>query len=152
MRDQIIWTQAQYAVLHEELANRPCAIQVDGDAMTWIPPFPATFRFPHGTCSRESLDAVADAGLAAIQWSVAIDDLSRTQTASEIAGRILREAKPGAIVMAHANGRGWNTAEGLALAIPELQKKGYRFVTVSELLDAGTPLTAQNCDDLKSGD
>jgi hypothetical protein len=54
-------------------------------------------------------------------------------------------AQPGAIVVAHANGRGRNTAAALALALPKLKEQGYEFVTVSELLAAGKPVIAAKC-------
>ena len=58
----------------------------------------------------------------------------------------------GAIVVAHANGRGWHTAEALPLFIPQLQAEGYRFVTVSELLAAGRPVSAKECYEVRPGD
>ena len=47
--------------------------------------------------------------------------------------------------MAHANGRGRNTAAALAIALPKLKEQGYSFVTVSELLKAGKPVIATRC-------
>ena len=58
---------------------------------------------------------------------------------------ILGKVHPGAIIVAHANGRGWHTAEALAIAIPKLKEEGYGFVTVSELLAAGKPVIADKC-------
>jgi hypothetical protein len=62
-----------------------------------------------------------------------------------IANTILTKAHPGAIVVAHANGRGRNTAAALAIAVPKLREQGYSFVTVSELLTAGKPVIATRC-------
>jgi peptidoglycan/xylan/chitin deacetylase (PgdA/CDA1 family) len=48
---------------------------------------------------------------------------------------ILRNARPGAIVILHdGGGRGQRTAQVLATVLPELQKRGYRVVPLSELL------------------
>jgi hypothetical protein len=55
------------------------------------------------------------------------------------------QGAPGAIIVAHANGRGWHTADALALAIPKLKEEGYSFVTVSELLKAGKPVITASC-------
>ena len=48
---------------------------------------------------------------------------------------ILRNAKPGAIIVLHDGGsRGRRTAQVLAAVLPELRKRGYRVVSLSELL------------------
>lgn len=154
MRDQILWTQAQYAILRSELENKSCVAAVGQGEMKRIPRYPRLFRFPYGTCSRESLDALANSGLAAIQWSIVTGDPARGQTAGAIANQILRgvEQHRGAIVIAHANGRGWNTAGALPQVIPVLLSRGYRFVTVSELLAAGQPIATETCYEVTPGD
>jgi len=40
----------------------------------------------------------------------------------------------GSIIIMHANGRGWHTAEALPQMIEYLQRNGYTLVTVSQLL------------------
>ena len=40
----------------------------------------------------------------------------------------------GSIIIMHANGRGWHTAEALPQMIEYLQSQGYIMVTVSQLL------------------
>ena len=81
----------------------------------------------------------------AIQWDVITGDPDPRRSAKAIAATILGKVHPGAIVVAHANGRGRNTADVLALAIPKLKEEGYGFVTVSELLAAGKSVIAQSC-------
>ena len=54
--------------------------------------------------------------------------------------------------MAHANGRGRNTAAALAIALPKLKEQGYSFVTVSELLKAGKSVIAARCYQINPGD
>jgi peptidoglycan/xylan/chitin deacetylase (PgdA/CDA1 family) len=154
MREQILWTQAEYHLLRDQLAARQCAQAAGSEALARIPRYPTSFRFPFGTCRDESLAAVADAGLAAIQWSIVTGDPARAQTAERIVQGVLAGAsgQRGAIVVAHANGRGWHTTEALARLIPMLRKRGYRFVRVSELLAAGEPQVAQTCYELQPGD
>lgn len=51
---------------------------------------------------------------------------------------ILWQAKPGAIIILHdAGGRGERTARTLSLVLPELRNRGYRVVSLSELVKAG---------------
>jgi hypothetical protein len=62
-----------------------------------------------------------------------------------MAKAVLDEVKPGSIVVMHANGRGKHTAEALATIIPALTARGYRFVTVSDLMASGNVVTAAAC-------
>lgn len=152
LADQILWTQAEYERLREQLLARPCAQGVAPSQRTRIPPVPATFRFPFGACDKVALDAVAEAGLSAIQWDVVSGDPVRDQSAERMAEAVLARVRPGSIVIAHANRRGWQTAEALAILIPALRERGYRFVTVSELLRAGEPVSVETCYELEPGD
>lgn len=148
MRDQILWTQAQYLELRDEIAEE-CASALDR-----IPAVPSTFRFPYGTCSKESLDALERQGLTAVQWNIVTGDPARGQTAEGIANKILKGLKPGrgSIVVMHANGRGFATAQALRKVIPKLLERNYRFVTASELLQMGRPHSAEECFEETPGD
>ncbi len=154
MENQILWTQGQYEVLRGQLMSQleigQCSVPVS--EMYNIPPVPMTFRFPYGTCNANSLQTLADYGLPAIQWDVVTGDPSRKQSANSIAKTVLRNVKPGSIIIAHANGRGHGTADALPLFIPKLRERGYQFVTVSELLKSGEAITTKTCYELKPGD
>jgi peptidoglycan/xylan/chitin deacetylase (PgdA/CDA1 family) len=53
---------------------------------------------------------------------------------------ILRNARPGAIVILHDCGaRGRRTVQVLRAVLPRLREQGYRVVTLSQLVDAATP-------------
>ena len=55
-------------------------------------------------------------------------------------GYILRNARPGAIVVLHDGGsRGGRTVRVLAEVLPELRRRGYRVVSLSELVAAAGP-------------
>lgn len=144
LSDEIVLTDTAYLRARNALLARQCATGVDLSATT-VPERMNLIRFPFGTCNAKSLAAVADAGLLAIQWNVVTGDPDPRRSAKAIAGTILASAHPGAIVVAHANGRGRNTAAALALALPKLKEQGYGFVTVSELLKAGKPVIAASC-------
>ena len=102
---------------------------------------PKYFRFPGGCYDRQSLDLVHAAGLIPVQWSVNSIDAFNSYP-QQIASTVLSEVKPGSIVVMHLHGRANAPATGLALRllIPELEKRGYRFLTVSELLASGPPI------------
>jgi peptidoglycan-N-acetylglucosamine deacetylase len=150
--EEVLWAQAQYEVLWEELAAKPCAKSASIEEILRIPKVPLTFRFPFGTCNKEALDFLARSGLPAIQWNVVTGDVAPRQTASAISREILEKTRPGSIIICHANGRGHTTAEALPLFIPKLLQTGYKFVTVSELLASGPASTVSECYEIKPRD
>lgn len=151
LKQEISGPQEAYESLRDTLTNRACFKAENGSS-----PLPQRrltyFRFPYGACNATSLKAVNDAGLLAIQWDFSAWDSSRTQSANRIARRMVRDVRPGSIILAHANGRGHHTAAALRIAIPKLRKKGFEFVTVSTLLAAGEPVLKQRCYNVRPGD
>jgi len=152
MQDQILWPQAEYELLREQLKSKPCAQRAGEAEMKKIPKIPCLFRFPYGVCNSEALDFLAQTGLPAIQWSIVTADPSEKRTPEQIANRVVRSIKPGAIIICHANGRGKGTAKALPIFVPKLKKRGYEFVTVSELLTYGPVFATRDCYELKPGD
>lgn len=152
MIDQIQFTQAQYEVILEELRRLPCAQGIGESEFLKIPQQLPSFRYPYGTCSQESLRAANDLGLPAVQWDVVSADPVRTLSPEGLAKGVLRNVRPGSIVIMHANGRGWSTGKALPTIVRELLKRGYQFVTVSELLRAGKPVATDTCFELRPGD
>lgn len=150
LAEEIGLTEAAHARVRKSLLARQCA--AGAKAAGPSPERMSLMRFPYGRCSAKSLAAVADAGLLAIQWDLVTGDPDPRQSAKAIANTILARAHPGAIIVAHANGRGYHTAEALALALPKLKEQGYAFVTVSELLKAGKPVIEANCYLTRPGD
>jgi len=143
LKDEIVLTEAAYVRARKSLLARQCAVPEPNGPH--LPEHMNLMRFPFGTCSPAALAAVAEHGQVAIQWDVITGDPDPRRSARAIADTILKKVHPGAIVVAHANGRGKKTADALALAIPKLKEEGYGFVTVSELLQAGEPVIAANC-------
>ena len=141
--DEIRLTEAAYADTRKSLLTKQCAASTQPEGS--IPVHMSLMRFPYGRCNAKSLQAAADAGLLAIQWDLVTGDPDPHRSARAIADTILTKVHPGAIIVAHANGRGWHTADALALAIPKLKEEGYSFVTVSELLKAGKPVITASC-------
>ena len=92
------------------------------------------FRFPSGTYNALGLQVVAENGLHAIQWDSVSGDPDPAFDAATILTEVQRTARKGSIVIMHANGRGWHTAEALPSIIEYLQNKGLTLVTVSQLI------------------
>ncbi|MFT3730884.1 MAG: polysaccharide deacetylase family protein [Hyphomicrobium sp.] len=151
IRQQVLAPQKAYQDARADLASKQC-VASSAEGLRDVPPLPTLFRFPYGTCNEASLKAVNDAGMLAIQWDVATGDPDPHEAAERIAAAMVNEAKPGSIIVNHANGRGWHTADALLIAIPKLKAKGFKFVTVSELMAMGKPVIKSECYDRKPGD
>jgi len=151
VRQQVLAPQKAYEDARADLAANQC-LASSPNAVRDIPEQPKVFRFPYGACNDASMKAVNDAGMLAIQWDVATGDPDPHTSAQRIADAMVNEAKSGSIIVNHANGRGWHTAEALPIAIPKLKAKGYKFVTVSELIAMGKPVITAECYDRKPGD
>jgi peptidoglycan/xylan/chitin deacetylase (PgdA/CDA1 family) len=92
------------------------------------------FRPPGGILNNGVADYARSKNYAIIMWSIDTKDYQKP-TATLLANRVLNQARPGDIVLMHdGGGNRSQTIEALKIIIPELQKRGYRFVTVPELL------------------
>jgi peptidoglycan/xylan/chitin deacetylase (PgdA/CDA1 family) len=92
------------------------------------------FRFPGGCYDAAALRAVAPAHATVVQYDdVGGDPFS--QDAAGITARVLRQAHDGAIVVLHiTKANAPRTADALPGVIDGLQARGYRLVTMSDLL------------------
>ncbi|HET9847508.1 MAG TPA: polysaccharide deacetylase family protein, partial [Candidatus Dormibacteraeota bacterium] len=102
---------------------------------------PRYFRFPGGCYDRQALDLVQAAGLVPIEWDVNSIDAFNPHP-KQISATVLSQVAPGSIVIMHlqAGANAPGTGAALRVIVPALQQRGYRFVTVSELLAAGSPV------------
>lgn len=99
------------------------------------------FRPPRGIFSEAVRKFIVSRGLILVLWSVSGVDWAKTPP-SIIAKRIIRFTHPGAIILLHDSGAlirseghsRLNTVKALEIIIPALKERGYRFVTVSELI------------------
>ncbi|GGW38613.1 polysaccharide deacetylase family protein [Streptomyces griseoloalbus] len=94
------------------------------------------FRFPGGCYDREALKALAPAGVTAVQWDVVGGDAFATDAAA-VARGVLDGVRPGSVVVLHCTRSAAPTTErAVRTIVPELRRRGYRFVKVSELIAA----------------
>lgn len=151
--NEIAWAQAAYEQQVASLAERRCLAR-DGRIFerTQANARLRLFRFPYGACNPAALDAAARLGVVPIQWDVSSGDPTKGVSGAAMAAGVMHAVRPGSIVLFHANGRSWQTAEALRVLVPKLRAKGYAFATVGELLAAGKPVTVDTCYDSKPGD
>jgi peptidoglycan/xylan/chitin deacetylase (PgdA/CDA1 family) len=92
------------------------------------------FRLPYGTYNEEALNVIGENGLYAIQWDDVSGDPDPNIDAQRMTNGVLQHLQSGSIIIMHANGRGWHTAEALPGIIQSIRQQGYTLVTVSDLL------------------
>lgn len=92
------------------------------------------FRFPGGCYDDRALRALSTAKVTAVQWDVVSGDAFATDPAA-VAEQVLAGVKPGSVVVMHCTRSAAPvTEEAIRTIVPELRKRGYRFVKVSELI------------------
>jgi peptidoglycan/xylan/chitin deacetylase (PgdA/CDA1 family) len=143
VREQIEWTQAQYELLFEELAVRARKRGVARE-MNKVQPSLRTMRLPYGRNNERTAEIMASMGLPIIQWSIEGEKDERERTVDQLVQWNLDRARPGAIILMHANAVPQKTQELVPRLVRELSKRGYDFVTVSELLEMGPAVTVRD--------
>ncbi|MEU2247201.1 polysaccharide deacetylase family protein [Streptomyces sp. NPDC019224] len=92
------------------------------------------FRFPGGCYDDETLRALGPEKVTAVQWDVVSGDAFATD-ADAVAEQVLDGVRSGSLVVMHCTRSAAPvTAEAVRRVVPELRKRGYRFVKVSELM------------------
>lgn len=92
------------------------------------------FRPPSGEYNDLTLQITAERGLYTILWDSVSGDPDPAFDAATILAEIQRTVRKGSIIIMHANGRGWHTAEALPSVIEYLQGRGFILVTVPQLI------------------
>ena len=96
------------------------------------------FRFPGGCYDHQALRTLSGLGVTAIQWDVVSGDAFATD-ADAVVRQVLDGVRPGSVVVMHCTRSAAPTTERVVRAVvPELRRKGYRFVKVSDLIGAAT--------------
>jgi polysaccharide deacetylase family sporulation protein PdaB len=114
------------------------------------------FRAPFGSTNAAVLAAVGNAGYThTIHWNIDTVDWKGVSSAS-ITNKVVNNVVPGTIVLMHTGAGASGTPGALPGMISKLKAKGYKFVTVSEILklkpapSTGTKYTVKAGDTLYS--
>jgi peptidoglycan/xylan/chitin deacetylase (PgdA/CDA1 family) len=103
---------------------------------------PKLLRPPYGSITARQKRWIHDEfGYEIILWDVDPYDWKRPGP-SVVRNRILKETRPGSIVLSHDIHPG--TIEAMPSTFDALQTKGFKFVTVSELIRMGTAQSTQS--------
>src|SRR5437667_5283446 len=109
---------------------------------------PTLLRPPYGSITNREEHWIHDQfGYRIILWDVDPYDWKRPGPAV-VRNRILKETQPGSIVLSHDIHPG--TIEAMPSTLDALEAKGFKFVTVSELIGMATPETPRPSAKLKA--
>jgi peptidoglycan/xylan/chitin deacetylase (PgdA/CDA1 family) len=95
------------------------------------------YRPPYGEHDERISRISANLGLITVQFDLASGDPDPDASKERLVRSIRARAACGSIVVMHMNARGWNTAQALPEIVAELRQKGFRLVTVGEMLGNG---------------
>ncbi len=93
-----------------------------------------SFRPPAGAWNARVVKVANQEHLPVILWSVVSGDAGGHVPTARMDRTVLDEAKPGAIIIFHINKREPFTKKALPEIVAGLRERGFRFVTVSQLL------------------
>lgn len=97
------------------------------------------FRPPGGYLSNEMIRITQEEKVTVAYWSWETDSKDwRNGNSQYIADYVTKHIAPGQIIILHDGGKnGLSTARAVDLMIKQIKDKGYRFMTMSELMELG---------------
>ena len=132
------WSHPNFAKMSQE-GVRSQLQRTDDEIKNVTGKRPTLFRPPYGSITEHQKRWIHDEfGYDIILWDVDPLDWKRPGPAV-VRNRILKETRAGSIVLSHDIHPG--TIEAMPSTFDELEAKGFKFVTVSELLGMATPVT-----------
>lgn len=132
------WSHPNFGKMSDEGVRRQLQ-QTDDAIKSATSKRPALMRPPYGSITAHEKRWIHDEfGYDIILWDVDPYDWKRPGPAV-VRSRILKETRPGSIVLSHDIHPG--TIEAMPSTFDELEAKGFKFVTVSELIRMAVPQT-----------
>ena len=132
--EQVVCTERQYEILRDAVGAR-LHDGVSREEFEQIPNSLSLFRLPYGRVADANLDLLHKIGVRVVQWDIVVPEWERISD-KFVSGMGIRG---GSILLMHATSVPPYTLENLEVIVEFLQKEGYSFATVTELLDMGSP-------------
>ena len=133
------WSHPNFGKMGDESVRRQLQ-QTDDAIKNATGKRPTLMRPPYGSITAREKRWIHDEfGYDIILWDVDPYDWKRPGPAV-VRARILKETRPGSIILSHDIHPG--TIEAMPSTFDELEAKGFKFVTVSELIHMATPRPA----------
>jgi peptidoglycan/xylan/chitin deacetylase (PgdA/CDA1 family) len=142
------WSHPNFAKLSDEAVRRQI-LRTDEAITAATGKHPTLLRPPYGAITARQKRWIHDQlGYQIILWDVDPYDWKNPGPAV-VRERILRETRPGSIVLSHDIHAG--TIEAMPSTLNALEAKGFQFVTVSDLIRMATPPKARPAPASQSG-
>ncbi|MBN9622926.1 MAG: polysaccharide deacetylase family protein [Actinobacteria bacterium] len=123
---------------HHPVDPGPAELRATNEAIRAATGFePCLFRPPYGELDRRVKRAALANGLQTVFWTLDSEDDTHPGVGA-IRRKVVRQAKPGSIVLLHDGGDHPETVQALPGIVEGLQRRGFRLVTVTELLGGRT--------------
>lgn len=108
---------------------------------------PVLFRPPRGRLGSRAAEVLGSTRCKVVLWTVSADH-HEARTPQEMAARVLKRIRPGAIVLLHdgSTPARWKDVVATSILIEALQERGYKLVTVPELLQSELKETSNRRD------
>ena len=95
---------------------------------------------PYGAMRPGTNREVRQAGMLPVVWSVDAHDYDPGVTAKKLVARVRKALRPGSIILLHdGGGDRRKTVAALPRILEEIERRGYRAVTVTQLLNDAPP-------------
>jgi peptidoglycan-N-acetylglucosamine deacetylase len=135
---------------HPMMAELPAATQESQilDQTEWVRkyggPFPRLWRPPYGSYNANTLAILHHERMLMVLWTIDTDDYLRPGVAT-IVHKALSGARPGAIILMHdGGGDRTETIDALPPIVMALRERGYKLVTVPQLILDDPPQHVQH--------
>jgi peptidoglycan/xylan/chitin deacetylase (PgdA/CDA1 family) len=130
------WSHPNFAKMSDDAVRRELR-KTDDAIRTATGASPTLLRPPYGSITaREKKWIAEEFGYKTVLWDVDPLDWKRPGPAA-VCNRIVRNTRAGSIVLSHDIHPG--TIEAMPATLEQLEAKGFKFVTVSELISMATP-------------
>lgn len=146
---QVLATQAEYIRIRNQLSQKAIRVGLENE-MNLIPTHMTLFRLPYGRCNNASLKRLHQLGFKVIQWSH-VGFEGHIATDAECV-KFADSINSGSIILLHGNNVPKHTSAFVKRIVPILKKRGFVFVTVSELIKKGKQTLVNEGYFLKPGD
>jgi peptidoglycan/xylan/chitin deacetylase (PgdA/CDA1 family) len=134
------WSHPAFAKMRDENVRRELQ-RTDDAIFAALGTHPVLMRPPYGSITARQKQWINSAfGYRIILWDVDPLDWKRPGP-SVVANRIVRQTRPGSIILSHDIHPG--TIQAMPAVFDQLLAKGFKFVTVSELISMGKPMAPQ---------